>query len=145
MSAPPVSEPPALAAEAAPAPPLAVSLSRPVLYVQPPPPASVPKPQAASLAAPVYHSAEPVYQARPVFPTSLRNVVTKPMMVQVLVSIDETGKVVKADPQAQPGVHPMLLVSAASAARQWKFRPARRGDQPVPGQMLLRFNFAPVQ
>jgi TonB family protein len=67
------------------------------------------------------------------------------MTVEVLVSIDETGKVVKADPQAQTGVHPMLQVSAATAARQWKFSPARQGDRPVPSQMLLRFNFTPLR
>jgi len=141
-------EPPVLTAEAHPEQLIAAPLNHPALTLQPPPPpaaASAPPSRPAPVAAPVYHAAEPLYQARPIFPVSLKNVVTRPMTVEVLVSIDETGKVVKADPQAQTGVHPMLQVSAATAARQWKFSPAHQGDRPVPSQMLLRFNFTPLR
>ena len=97
--------------------------------------------------APVYREAEPVYKAQPVFPATLlstptRNTITRSLAVEVLVSIDETGAVVKAEPKSQPGVHPLMVAAAVTAAKQWKFLPARRGDRPVPGEMLLRFNFA---
>ena len=152
--APALAEPPALAAGANPAPPTAAPLwNRPALSVQPPPaplalsapPAADPQSQRASAVAPVYHAPEPIHQVQPVFPASLTNTVTRTAVVEVLVSIDETGKVVKADPKSQPGVHPWILASAVAAARQWTFRPARRGDQPVPSQMILRFNFTPAR
>jgi hypothetical protein len=155
---PAFSEPPTIAAGANTAPPAAAPLwSRPALTVQPPPapvPAPVaaadPPPRRAIAVAPIYHAAEPIYKAQPIFPAALqstptRNTVTRPMAVEVLVSIDETGRVVKTDPKSQPGVHPLMVASALAAAKQWKFRPARQGDRPVPSEMLLRFNFVPVQ
>jgi TonB family protein len=73
----------------------------------------------------------------------LRNLSSKVTAVEVMVAIDESGKVVKAEPQPQPGVNPVMMSAALQAARQWTFDPARRGDQPVASEMLLRFNFAP--
>jgi TonB family protein len=79
----------------------------------------------------------------PKFPIALRMVVLKPKSVEVVVSIDETGKVVKAEAVPQKDVHQMLINAATDAARQWRFRPGRRGNQPVPSEMVLRFNFKP--
>ena len=156
--APPPSEPPTLAAVANSTLPAAAPLwGHPALSVQPPPvapappalPVAAPNPQTqrAIAVAPVYREAETVYKAQPVFPATLlstptRNTITRSLAVEVLVSIDETGAVVKAEPKSQPGVHPLMVAAAVTAAKQWKFLPARRGDRPVPGEMLLRFNFA---
>lgn len=148
QSAPAFSEPPALAG-ANPAPPADAPLLSRSISVQPPapPPAAD---RRAIAPAPVYREAEPIYKVQPIFPAALlstptRNTVNRPMMVEVLVSIDETGKVVKADPKSQAGVHPSMVNSALAAARDWTFRPARRGDRPVASQMLLRFNFVSVR
>jgi hypothetical protein len=53
----------------------------------------------------------------PKFPIALRMVVLKPKSVEVVVSIDETGKVVKAEAVPQKDVHQMLINAATDAAR----------------------------
>ena len=90
-----------------------------------------------------YIGARPVHKVQPTLRVPLRNLSSKVTAVEVMVAIDESGKVVKAEPQPQPGVNPVMMSAALQAARQWTFDPARRGDQPVASEMLLRFNFAP--
>jgi protein TonB len=131
--------PPALADPAV-AAPIAFAAPVPAVPRPAPPPSQQPKPAAV---APQYYPASAILQVKPQFPTSLRPVVSRPTMVEVTVNIDIAGNVVSAEVTPAKGTHQLLINEALAAARQWKFRPARRGDQPVPSQMLLRFNFNP--
>jgi len=60
--------------------------------------------------------------------------------VEVLVAINEQGKVTKITPV---GSYPSLrLVEAAiKAARLWEFEPARMNGRAVPSEMTLIFRF----
>jgi periplasmic protein TonB len=146
----PLSEPPALATEAnSTAPASAPPWSRPAFSLPPPatpspPPvpavASDSRPRSAPAPQPEYHPAEPVREVRPIRPASL--VSSAP--VEITVAIDAAGNVTKVTPKPQPGVHPLAVSAAAVAALQWKFKPARRGDQPVASEVVLRFTFAPA-
>jgi protein TonB len=105
---------------------------------------AVARESAAQTGAPeVYHPPEVIREIMPSFPDLLKQVLVSAKTVEVKVSIDETGKVVKTEPVPQRDVHQLLLNAAAAAAREWKFRPARRGDRPMPSEMLLRFTFKP--
>jgi protein TonB len=143
---PAMEAPPTLQAGSATAPTISPLVAARIPAPRPPalpsPPAARPATATPPVAAPVYPP-ETIRQVMPKFPSALRMVVLKPKTIEVLVSIDETGKVIKAEAVPQKDLHQMLINSATDAARQWKFRPGRRGDQPVPSEMVLRFNFKP--
>ena len=80
-------------------------------------------------------------QVIPQGPTLLRGVPWKAVVVDVNVSVDEAGSVVKAEAVAKPGLHPLLRDAAVQAARRWKFRPAQFDGHPVPANIVLQFNF----
>ena len=77
----------------------------------------------------------------PNLPVQLRGVISNATTVDVVVSINEAGNVVKAE--FRPGSHPLLREAAVRAARQWKFQPAEHDGRPVPSETVLRFNFDP--
>ena len=111
--------------------------------VQPPPRATLGPPPVA--AAPV-QPAKPLRQVTPVVPTNVVSLLRRPIDVRVLVSIDEKGRVVKAEPLVPPGgINQYLAAAAASTARMWTFQPARRGDTPLASEMVLNFTFTPRQ
>jgi hypothetical protein len=61
------------------------------------------------------------------------------------VRIDDAGRVVKAEPMpSKEPVSSSLVDAARSAAMLWRFEPARRGNQPVPSDMVLRFQYRPA-
>ena len=99
-----------------------------------------PATQPAELA---YIPPEPLQRVRPVIPVSVRSAAEKPAVVEVTVSIDEKGKVLKAVPLRKPGMDQAAVFAIVAAARQWTFRPAQRGGRPVTSEMVLRFNFLP--
>ena len=68
-----------------------------------------------------------------------------PITVEVQISIDKTGRVVKATPVPKKGANPVLVLAAVDAARHWTFRPAHIGDQPLASEMTIGFNFAPTK
>jgi hypothetical protein len=68
----------------------------------------------------------------------------KSKTVEVTVSIDETGRVVKAEAVPPKAWMPQSMIQASvEAARRCKFKPARRDSQPIPSQMVLAFTFKP--
>jgi TonB family protein len=79
----------------------------------------------------------------PHFPTILRGVIWKPTTVDVNVSVDASGSVVKAEVAAKPGPNPLLGEAAVQAALQWKFQPAQFEGHPLPANIVLRFRFFP--
>lgn len=122
----PASVAPSLAAPSAPAP------SAPT---QPAPTT----PQAS--AAAIYYPPVPLRRISPAFPAELRPMAYKPTSVAVRVAIDESGKVLKAEPLPQQNVHKLFILEAVRAAALWKFQPARRGDKPVASESILNFSF----
>ncbi len=66
-----------------------------------------------------------------------------PTTVDVNVSVDASGSVVKAEVAAKSGLHPLLRDAAVQAALQWKFQPARYDGHPLPANIVLQFRFFP--
>jgi TonB-like protein len=84
-----------------------------------------------------------INQVMPGVPPELKLLVTKPKTVEVRITIDAGGKVVKAEPVPGQDLHKLLIDAALNAARRWQFRPARSNDQAITSEMLLQFNFKP--
>ena len=61
--------------------------------------------------------------------------------MEVRVSIDQSGKVTQAVAVPQKGISEFFVAATVSAARLWKFEPARKDNQPVPSEMTLQFVF----
>jgi hypothetical protein len=62
--------------------------------------------------------------------------------VSIKVYIDAKGTVVGTEPVSkEKGLAEYLSNVAADAARQWRFTPARRGDQNMPTETVLHFRF----
>ena len=61
--------------------------------------------------------------------------------VQVLVTVDEKGKVVDARPKICDAPK-MLCDAAVTAARKWTFKPATRYGQPVKSAVVVPFRFS---
>jgi len=89
-------------------------------------------------------AARPLREARANLTESIRRTVTSPVEVQMKVRIDESGRVVKADPVALSGPASNSLVAATqSAALLWKFAPAMRANQPIASDVVLKFSYRP--
>lgn len=71
----------------------------------------------------------------------IKGVIWTATAVEVNVSVDTSGKVVKAEAVAKAGLHPLLREAALEAARRWKFQPAQFNGHAMPANMLLQFNF----
>ena len=82
------------------------------------------------------------HQVLPGVPPLLRGKLWTPTAVEVTVSVDASGNVVKAEAVAKRGLHPLLRDAAVQAAQRWKFQPAQFGGHAVPANIVLQFNFA---
>jgi outer membrane biosynthesis protein TonB len=77
-------------------------------------------------------------------PFDLKPKIQSEVRVDVVVAIDEDGKVTAARVASMKGESASLLVTEAlRAARQSRFRPAREGEKTVQSQMVLTFLFKP--
>lgn len=102
-------------------------------------------PAASSPSAPTYIAARPIHQTQPILPLSVRRLIASAVEVDVRVRIDEAGRVVRAEPlPSREPVSSSLVGAARSAAILWRFEPARRGNQPVPSELVLRFQYRPL-
>jgi len=101
-------------------------------------PAPIPPPASPA----PYHPPVALTKVTPVFPAELRSLAFKPTIVAIQVAIDKNGKVVKAKPLPQERAHKLFVINAVHAAESWKFQPARRGDEPVASEYVLRFTFS---
>jgi len=99
---------------------------------------AIPQPSSPPVA---YQPAIPLTKVAPIFPPNLKTLVSKPVTVAVRVSIDANGKVVKASALPQANVHQFFITEALHAVRLWVFQPARRGNEPVPSELVLQFVF----
>ncbi len=77
-------------------------------------------------------------------PSELKPKIQSEVRVDVVVAIDEEGKVTAARVASTKGESASLLVTEAlRAARQSRFRPAREGEKTVQSKMVLTFLFKP--
>jgi outer membrane biosynthesis protein TonB len=72
-----------------------------------------------------------------------RSFLSRPVVVEIKVFIDASGKVLKTEPLTHTS--PVLITAARSAAILWKFQPARREGLSVASEIILRFKFDPAQ
>jgi protein TonB len=108
-------------------------------------PVEVPAPKAPPAEPPATVGAYPPIATNkviPPVPPLLRGVLWKPVVVDVTVSVNAVGNVVKAEAVRKSGVNPLLSDAAVQAARRWKFRPAQFDGHPVPADIVLQFSFA---
>jgi hypothetical protein len=148
-AAAPIDAPPPAAMPAAPAGAPGSFLSG-QLRVPPRPPAKAaeqPNADAAPRVLPPAPYRPPVLvrQVMPAVPQVIKSMIVSPRTAEVRVSLDATGKVVKAEGVRQPTMPRLLLDAAEMAARQCRFQPAFSGDKPIPSEMILRFQFKPAQ
>ena len=113
---------------------------------QPTPPAAERRQTVQTPATPRYTPPRPIRRPQPVLPAAVANLVAAEADVDVKVQIDETGRVVIAEPlpTSRP-VSSSLVGAARSAAMLWRFEPARQGAQRVPSVLILRFQYRPAQ
>lgn len=76
-------------------------------------------------------------QQAPNYPAAARNVRASGV-VKVEITVNETGDVTAVQKTTGP---PMLQTAAKDAIRKWKFRPFKRGGQPVKATGFVNFNF----
>jgi outer membrane biosynthesis protein TonB len=75
----------------------------------------------------------------------LRPIVTKPTTVEVRVSLDASGRVLKAQAVEGQNISTLLSRAVELAAKSCDFRPAREGGKPVPSDVVLRYQLTPVR
>ena len=113
----------------------------------PPPPVTTSQPPPAMASqqhAPAnvrYQPAVAIAKVSPHLPPEVPAGAVREKVIEVKVTIDKNGKVSKAEAIPQNNVSLFLINSAVNAARLWKFRPALKGDEPVPSEAFLRFVF----
>ena len=101
-------------------------------------------PQSASLRknASLLTPAKPIRETAPQAPEGIRARIEGVIPVDVTLGIGPDGRVVSAHAPAQfDGVRAYFAQQALEAARQWRFRPAKRGREAVPSQWTVRFRF----
>jgi len=119
-----------------------------------PKPVSEPKPVPAtpavtrtappSVAAVPYSPPQVERKSPVVIPEILKPMLVRATVVEVMVSIDASGKVTKAEVLPSATKIPVWLsASTLRAAKLYKFKPARRGSEAIPGEMLIQFDFKP--
>ncbi len=96
-----------------------------------------PQPAAPAPTASEIVPAKALKKAEPVYPSFARNAGISGMVV-VEVTIDEKGKVTKAEAVSGPL---QLRQAAIDAARRWEYQPATTDSKPVPFTTRITFNF----
>ncbi|HEY0761090.1 MAG TPA: energy transducer TonB [Pyrinomonadaceae bacterium] len=103
----------------------------------PPPSAPTPRPEPPKvLKISRILNSQAISLPKPVYPTIARQIHLQGM-VSVQVLIDETGKVISANPTG----HPLLVVEAKKAAMQARFSPTVVGETPVKVSGVITYNF----
>jgi Gram-negative bacterial TonB protein C-terminal len=121
-----------------PAPPPVSALSAPLrvpIPSQPP----LPTPVALQVRGASYSPPQAIHRVSPMDPQHRpRGTVS---VVDVVVEIDETGKVTRVTPTELTPVNFDLVAVAMHAAKDWRFRAAIQDGRPVASQMNLSFKF----
>ena len=83
---------------------------------------------------------EPVHQVRADYPELARQAEAEGVVL-VLVTIDESGRVIDARVQSSDAIE-SLQQAALAAARKWLFKPAKQRDKPVKVRIVIPFRFS---
>jgi hypothetical protein len=105
-----------------------------------PPPEPAPNPDPSPV---VYVPAKPVHVVRPALPSNLAATVRTKTRVQLRVGIDRDGNVVSAEPFGGDALSRLIGNIVATAARTWRFEPARRDGVPVAGELVVNVDYEP--
>jgi TonB family protein len=92
-----------------------------------------------------YVPPSPVHQPKPSLTAREKQQLTALVPIDVKVYVNDAGKVEYAEVMSGAARHGDLAAAAEYAARRWDFVPARRGDDKVPGEVILHFKFAPPE
>jgi hypothetical protein len=85
---------------------------------------------------------KPIREVAPMAADSIRTRIDDEIPVYVTMRIGANGSVVGAQAAtAGDGIQAYLVQRSLEAVRQWKFRPARLGPDPVPSKWTVRFRF----
>jgi len=78
-------------------------------------------------------------------PDELRRLLRHETVISLRVQVNAKGRVSRIYPPELTGVIERSLGQfCADAARGWVFDPARRNDEPIPGELTLRFRITPA-
>jgi hypothetical protein len=87
---------------------------------------------------------EIVRQIRPSIPSIFLAMVKRQVELQVRVSIDKDGKLIRSELLTpMRGVPDYIGAAIVNSIRYWTFRPARKGEVPVDSELTIRFTFGP--
>jgi hypothetical protein len=96
-----------------------------------------------------YLPPRPLNEVRPAVPGQLAPLIRSPVEIDVRVSIDARGRVVKVRPVSQAGSvggsptqQALLTRTLMDAAMRSSYRPAQIRSQPVPSELVLAFRFS---
>jgi TonB family protein len=78
---------------------------------------------------------------RPTLPATVASVLRTKTRIQVKVHVDAAGKVVSAEPVGGSATTQVPASYVVSAARYWRFEPARRDGVPVPAEVTVNVDF----
>jgi len=121
----------------------------PLLAADRPPQPRPPAPGSAAArqtlpAAPSFTPAIVLREVKPVLPPALGRQVTRPITIQVRLTIDAEGNVVDAEAlHLTSGLEASLARTAMEAGRHWKFKPALLSDRPILSTTNIQFTFQP--
>jgi hypothetical protein len=77
-------------------------------------------------------------------PPGLRRLLRRETVISLRVAVDPRGRVSRIYPSESTGnVELSLWAFYADEARRWVFKPARRNDEAIPGETILRFRVTP--
>lgn len=105
-----------------------------------------PLPQAAEQAETITRRAMPTGSLEPALSEAIRNRIERPVTVDIVVKVDERGRVISAEPARNypDGLHSYLAQQAAVAARSARFRPAvTTAGTSAASTETVSFEFAP--
>lgn len=135
----PVPQPPAPQAITTPALPPVVTAAAPPTAEPSRPPVSVPPPPEQIDSAPVFNAAY-LNNPTPVYPPVSRRM-GEQGLVLLRVFVTARGDANAVEVKAGCG-HPRLDRAAQDAVKQWKFVPAKRGEQPVDAWVVVPIRFS---
>lgn len=99
-----------------------------------------PKPVAPAVAAATAPKA--IHKVAPEVPTSIKSRIRGSVPIDVRVKVDAKGHVTAATPvKKHSGLEGFLAQRAVSAAKQWRFTPAKKDGKAVPGSQTIHFVF----
>jgi hypothetical protein len=104
------------------------------------------KPAAAPRVQSVYSPPEPLFRVLPKVDAAWPVSISSLAQIQILVRIDEGGRVKTAQFLAEAGnANSTLIAAGIVAARGWKFKPATLDGKPTQSEHIIVFDFRPRQ